>query len=88
MARSTSGTAMCSCRAHLETDHSYRHSVLLLCHLANILVCMLAEPAYKDSSVTITTVAATMLISRLMLNIRDPDLRTRHLHLTSDNSAV
>ncbi|RPD76978.1 hypothetical protein L226DRAFT_559154 [Lentinus tigrinus ALCF2SS1-7] len=69
-------------------DGAIYFGVLLLCHLANILVCMLAEPAYKDPSVTITTVVATMLISRLMLNIRDPDLRTRHLHLTSGNSAV
>ncbi|RPD60805.1 hypothetical protein L227DRAFT_610899 [Lentinus tigrinus ALCF2SS1-6] len=69
-------------------DGAIYFGVLLLCHLANILVCMLAEPAYKDPSVTITTVVATVLISRLMLNIRDPDLRTQHFHLTSNNSAV
>ncbi|KAI0695281.1 hypothetical protein C8T65DRAFT_815104 [Cerioporus squamosus] len=66
-------------------DGAVYFGVLLVCHLANILVCMLAEPAYRDPSVTITTVIATTLIARLMLNIRDPELRTMHLRLTSDD---
>ncbi|TFK82399.1 hypothetical protein K466DRAFT_603727 [Polyporus arcularius HHB13444] len=67
-------------------DGALYFGVLLVCQLANIIVCMLAAPAYKDPVVTITTVISTSLIARLMLNIRDPGLRTGHIHLTSNDT--
>ncbi|KAM5533390.1 hypothetical protein V8D89_012940 [Ganoderma adspersum] len=45
--------------------------VLLVCHLCNILTCI---AVYRGISVTITNVIASSLISRLMLNLRDPHL--------------
>ncbi|KAI0695256.1 hypothetical protein C8T65DRAFT_584450, partial [Cerioporus squamosus] len=51
----------------------------------HVLRSSLLRPAYRDPSVTITTVIATTLVARLMLNIRDPELRTMHLRLTSDD---
>ncbi|KAI0752176.1 hypothetical protein C8Q74DRAFT_1222531 [Fomes fomentarius] len=49
-------------------------SVLLLCNSTNVFTCLLAPPAYRGISVTISNVIATTLIARLMLNLRKPNL--------------
>ncbi|KAI1787320.1 hypothetical protein LXA43DRAFT_713694 [Ganoderma leucocontextum] len=62
----------------------YHPRVLFVCHLSNILSCLLAKPAYKGMSVTTTNVVASSLITRLLLNIRDPDLLQGRYHSPSD----
>ncbi|KAI0742661.1 hypothetical protein C8Q80DRAFT_1273283 [Daedaleopsis nitida] len=58
----------------LLRDGAEYFAALLVCHLANILTCLVAPLEYRGSSVTITTVIASTLIARLMLNLRDPKL--------------
>ncbi|OBZ74515.1 hypothetical protein A0H81_05313 [Grifola frondosa] len=55
-------------------DGTIYFGVLLICYLFNILTYVLAEPINKGVSTTITNVISSTLITRLMLNIRDPDL--------------
>ncbi|KAL1938962.1 hypothetical protein VTO73DRAFT_11115 [Trametes versicolor] len=47
-------------------------AILFLCYLSNILSY---TPMYKSISTDIANVVSTMLITRLMLNIRDPELQ-------------
>ncbi|KAL1938963.1 hypothetical protein VTO73DRAFT_11116 [Trametes versicolor] len=56
-------------------DGTAYFAILFLCYLSNILSYTLAQPMYKSISTTITNVVSTTLITRLMLNIRDPELR-------------
>ncbi|KAI1783359.1 hypothetical protein LXA43DRAFT_1187057 [Ganoderma leucocontextum] len=58
----------------LLRDGAFYFAVLLVCHLCNILTCILAQAVYRGISVTITNVIASSLITRLMLNLRDPHL--------------
>ncbi|EIW56666.1 uncharacterized protein TRAVEDRAFT_49484 [Trametes versicolor FP-101664 SS1] len=56
-------------------DSTGYFAILSLFYLANILSYTLAQPMYKNISTNITNVVSTTLITRLMLNIRDPELR-------------
>ncbi|KAH9916253.1 uncharacterized protein BXZ73DRAFT_105883 [Epithele typhae] len=55
-------------------DGTLYFTILLGFHLANILTALLERPALRSISVTATNILATTLMSRLMLNIRDPAL--------------
>ncbi|KAI0656193.1 hypothetical protein C8Q70DRAFT_921847 [Cubamyces menziesii] len=55
-------------------DGERRTRMLVMCYLSNILTYILAEPVYKGVSTTMTNVISSTLITRLMLNIRDPKL--------------
>ncbi|OSD03711.1 hypothetical protein PYCCODRAFT_1434103 [Trametes coccinea BRFM310] len=46
-------------------------AILFVCHLTNILTCL---RVYRGVSVTATNIISTSMISRLMLDIRDPRL--------------
>ncbi|OBZ74440.1 hypothetical protein A0H81_05307 [Grifola frondosa] len=50
------------------------YAVLLVCYLVNILTYALANPIYKGIDTTLTNVISSTLMTRLMLNIRDPEL--------------
>ncbi|KAM5538874.1 hypothetical protein V8D89_007596 [Ganoderma adspersum] len=80
------------CRGTLFTlflrDGSFYFVALFACHLSNILSCLLATPVYKGISVTTTNVIASSLITRLMLNIRDPNLIQGRYRWPSDASQV
>ncbi|EJF55882.1 hypothetical protein DICSQDRAFT_175407 [Dichomitus squalens LYAD-421 SS1] len=58
----------------LLRDGAFYFAVLLVCHMCNILTCLLAQAVTRGISVTITNVIASSLITRLMLNLRDPRL--------------
>ncbi|PIL23501.1 hypothetical protein GSI_14813 [Ganoderma sinense ZZ0214-1] len=58
----------------LLRDGAFYFAVLLVCHLCNIITCVLAPAVTRGVSVTITNVIASSLITRLMLNLRDPHL--------------
>ncbi|KAJ8474740.1 hypothetical protein ONZ51_g7017 [Trametes cubensis] len=55
-------------------DGTIYFGMLVMCYLSNILTYILAEPVYKGVSTTMTNVISSTLITRLMLNIRDPKL--------------
>ncbi|KAH9887022.1 hypothetical protein C8Q73DRAFT_795045 [Cubamyces lactineus] len=55
-------------------DGTIYFGMLVICYLSNILTYILAEPVYKGVSTTMTNVISSTLITRLMLNIRDPKL--------------
>ncbi|EIW56669.1 uncharacterized protein TRAVEDRAFT_49487 [Trametes versicolor FP-101664 SS1] len=56
-------------------DGTIYFAALFVCYLSNILAYALAKPVHKGVSTSITNVVSTTLITRLMLNIRDPKLR-------------
>ncbi|KAI0668892.1 hypothetical protein C8Q78DRAFT_215045 [Trametes maxima] len=58
-------------------DGSVYFGVLLVFHSFNILTLALAGPAYRGITVSLTNVISSTLVTRLMLNIRDPDLHER-----------
>ncbi|KAI0351671.1 hypothetical protein OH77DRAFT_1524002 [Trametes cingulata] len=58
-------------------DGTIYFGILLVCYMCNILTYILAAPVYKGVSTTMTNVISTTLITRLMLNIRDPKLFER-----------
>ncbi|KAI0695282.1 hypothetical protein C8T65DRAFT_744073 [Cerioporus squamosus] len=68
-------------------DGTLYFGVLFVCHLGNILTCLVAQPAYRGITVTTTNVIATSLIARLMLNIRDPEFDGRQYRWPSDGTA-
>ncbi|KAI0752174.1 hypothetical protein C8Q74DRAFT_361421 [Fomes fomentarius] len=72
----------------LLRDGALYFGVLLACHVANIFACIFAQPAYRDACVTIANAIATTLISRVMLNIRNPDRRTRSFYWLSSDHEV
>ncbi|KAI9068857.1 hypothetical protein FKP32DRAFT_1560931 [Trametes sanguinea] len=49
-------------------------AVLFICYLSNILAYAVAKPIHKGVSTSITNVMSSTLITRFMLNIRDPRL--------------
>ncbi|KAL1939000.1 hypothetical protein VTO73DRAFT_11153 [Trametes versicolor] len=55
-------------------DGTIYFGILVVCYGCNILTYILAQPVYKGVSTTFTNVISTTLITRLMLNIRDPKL--------------
>ncbi|RPD77000.1 hypothetical protein L226DRAFT_521662 [Lentinus tigrinus ALCF2SS1-7] len=69
-------------------DGTLYFGVLFVCHLANILTCLVAQPVFRGITVTTTNVLATSLITRLMLHIRDPDFTGRQYRWPSDEMAV
>ncbi|TFK82398.1 hypothetical protein K466DRAFT_603726 [Polyporus arcularius HHB13444] len=69
-------------------DGTLYFGVLFVCHLGNILTCLLAQPAYRGITVTTTNVIATSLIARLMLNIRDSEFSGRQYRWPSDGMVV
>ncbi|KAI0351648.1 hypothetical protein OH77DRAFT_1410658, partial [Trametes cingulata] len=74
-----------TCRGSLFTvmqqDGAMYFGILFICHLSNILTCL---QVYRGISVTATNVIASSMISRLMLNIRDPELSSIRLQCSSD----
>ncbi|KAH9856355.1 hypothetical protein C2E23DRAFT_882429 [Lenzites betulinus] len=56
-------------------DGTIYFAFLFLCYVSNILPYALSQPVHKGVSTSVTNVVSSTLISRLMLNIRDPDLR-------------
>ncbi|KAI0772493.1 hypothetical protein BD413DRAFT_546025 [Trametes elegans] len=48
--------------------------VLFVCHLLNIVTTLVSTPAYRGISVPVINAISSCMITRLMLNIRDPDL--------------
>ncbi|KAI0830123.1 hypothetical protein BC628DRAFT_1416450 [Trametes gibbosa] len=56
-------------------DGTIYFAFLFLCYLSNILPYALGQPVHKGVSTSVTNAVSSTLISRLMLNIRDPDLR-------------
>ncbi|KAM5538840.1 hypothetical protein V8D89_007562 [Ganoderma adspersum] len=48
--------------------------ILAVCYTANIMTNIFAQPELKGILTTMTNVISTSLVSRMMLNIRNPDL--------------
>ncbi|KAH9856356.1 hypothetical protein C2E23DRAFT_882430 [Lenzites betulinus] len=61
-------------------DGTLYFATLFVCYLANILAYALAQPVYKGVSTSIANVLSTTLVTRLMLNIRDPDIFEQSRH--------
>ncbi|TBU39215.1 hypothetical protein BD309DRAFT_970187 [Dichomitus squalens] len=55
-------------------DGTVYFGVLGVCYMSNILTYTLVLPKHKGILTTITNVISTSLISRMMLNIRNPEL--------------
>ncbi|KAI0772475.1 hypothetical protein BD413DRAFT_474668 [Trametes elegans] len=58
-------------------DGTIYFGILVVCYICNILTYIVKgrlQPVYKGVSTTLTNVISTTLITRLMLNIRDPKL--------------
>ncbi|KAI0651321.1 hypothetical protein C8Q79DRAFT_1016927 [Trametes meyenii] len=66
-------------------DGTVYFGVLSVCYLSNILAY---APVHKGVSTSITNVLSTTLVTRLMLNIRDPDLHERPRRWGLDDTEV
>ncbi|KAI0927527.1 hypothetical protein AcV5_008041 [Taiwanofungus camphoratus] len=56
-------------------DGTIYFCILAASNAANILTFLLADPSAKGINTTLTNVLSATLISRLMLNLRDPSIR-------------
>ncbi|KAI0632812.1 hypothetical protein C8Q77DRAFT_1158272 [Trametes polyzona] len=65
-------------------DGTIYFGILVICYFCNILTYIFAQSIYKGVSTTLTNVISTALITRLMLNIRDPKLFDLPHHWPSD----
>ncbi|KAI0264361.1 hypothetical protein BC834DRAFT_882646, partial [Gloeopeniophorella convolvens] len=63
------------------------YSILSLANLYNVLNLRFAPPALRTSSTAITNVLSTVLISRVILNLRSESMTPPPLHLTWQKSA-
>ncbi|OBZ66687.1 hypothetical protein A0H81_13289 [Grifola frondosa] len=55
-------------------DGTIYFGIIAICYLSNILTYAFADLMYKGLSTTLTNVISSVLATRLMLNIRDPEL--------------
>jgi len=62
------------CRIMLR-DGAVYYGIMVMANIANILTFMLAVPTAKGMCTTLTNVVSSTLITRLMLNLRDPDMQ-------------
>jgi hypothetical protein len=62
----------------LVRDGAMYFAVIALATLANILTFIFDQPLVKGMLTTLTNALSTALISRLMLNLRDPRLLAKH----------
>ncbi|KAJ7260124.1 hypothetical protein C8J57DRAFT_1471769 [Mycena rebaudengoi] len=60
----------------LLRDGSLYFGVMIIANLCNILTFVLGEPYTRGVATTFTNIISAILISRLMLNLRDPTLST------------
>ncbi|KAJ7624243.1 hypothetical protein DFH06DRAFT_1230052 [Mycena polygramma] len=72
----------------LLRDGSIYFGVIVAANLANILTFVLAGPYTRGLPTTFTNVISSVMISRLMLNLRDPALSTMSGRLTASGSAT
>ncbi|TBU31238.1 hypothetical protein BD311DRAFT_132658 [Dichomitus squalens] len=76
------------CRGYILTilmrDGAFYFAVLLVCHVCNISTCLLSQSAYRGISVTTTNVIASTLMTRLMLNLRNPKLLEHQYRVPTD----
>ncbi|CAL1708992.1 unnamed protein product [Somion occarium] len=70
----------------LFRDGAVYFGCMAIANLSNIITFVISKPLVKGISTTFTNVLATTLMSRLMLNIRDPKL-LREQHADWSNSA-
>ncbi|KAI0752140.1 hypothetical protein C8Q74DRAFT_1309082 [Fomes fomentarius] len=54
-------------------DGTIYFGILLVCYLANVLSFVYAAPGYRGCMATFTNVLSSILVTRMMLNIRDHD---------------
>jgi len=55
-------------------DGAMYFGITAVCALINVLSLLLGKPLTRDASVTFTNVISSVVMSRLMLNLRDPSL--------------
>ncbi|RPD60831.1 hypothetical protein L227DRAFT_85243 [Lentinus tigrinus ALCF2SS1-6] len=55
-------------------DGTVYFGVLAICYLSNIMTYIFVQPKHKGILTTLTNVLSTTLVTRMMLNIRNPDL--------------
>ncbi|OBZ66937.1 hypothetical protein A0H81_13278 [Grifola frondosa] len=55
-------------------DGTIYFGIITICYLSNILTYVFADLMYKGVSDTLTTAISSVLATRLMLNIRDPEI--------------
>ncbi|KAJ6529349.1 hypothetical protein B0H19DRAFT_1083096 [Mycena capillaripes] len=61
-------------------------SVIVISNVSNILTYILGEPSTRGVATTFTNIISSIMISRLMLNLRDPVLTSRDSEARSDES--
>jgi len=72
----------------LLRDGSIYFGVMVLSNLSNILTFVLGGPFTRGVATTFTNVISSVMISRLMLNIRDPALSTTSNRFLEDSRDV
>ncbi|KAJ7882160.1 hypothetical protein B0H13DRAFT_2667432 [Mycena leptocephala] len=60
----------------LVRDGSIYFGIIVIANISNILTFILAEPYTRGTPTTFTNVISSIMISRLMFNLRDPSLST------------
>jgi len=53
-------------------DGAMYFGIVAACNLMNILFLLLGEPLIRDKGIILTNVLCSVMISRMMLNLRDP----------------
>ncbi|KAJ7769465.1 hypothetical protein B0H16DRAFT_1517915, partial [Mycena metata] len=72
--------------AVLLRDGSIYFAVMVMTNLANILTFILAGPYSRGLPTTFTNVISSIMVSRLMLNLRDPSLSTMSGRLSNSTT--
>ncbi|RPD76976.1 hypothetical protein L226DRAFT_521645 [Lentinus tigrinus ALCF2SS1-7] len=67
-------------------DGTVYFGVLAICYLSNIMTYIFVQPKHKGILTTLTNVLSTTLVTRMMLNIRNPDLLELPHRWPSDRS--
>ncbi|KAJ7624743.1 hypothetical protein FB45DRAFT_924136 [Roridomyces roridus] len=69
----------------LLRDGSIYFGVMMVCNVANILTFVLGGAYSRGVGATLTNIISSIMISRLMLNLRDPELRRRGQAVDDDD---